>query len=145
VDNNQTQLNAGNQREIPILSASRVPALVPMDLIVKCRTRLDAIRLCVQLSGYSQETIAEQLKIDKGGFSRMMQGRSNFPDTKSLDLMYLCGNCAPTQFENWKLGLRVERENVAQKLAEARAEVERLERINGMHQHATNINMAIAA
>ena len=71
----------------------------PTELVKKCRHGLDAIRLCVQLSGHTHEYLAEQLGIDKGHWSRIMQGKAWFPDTKRIDLMSLCGNRAPAQFD----------------------------------------------
>lgn len=133
-------------REIPILSASRVPAPVPMELLSKCKNRLDAIRLCVQLSGYSNEALCKMLGIDKSHWTRMMQGRASFPDTKSVELMYLCGNCAPTQYEAWKLHMRLEKEDLQEKLALARAEVARLESLNHALPQSTNLHFdAMAA
>jgi hypothetical protein len=137
----QSQPAAPN-REIPIMSASRVPALVPMELISKCRNRLDAIRLCVQLSGYSNETLSERLGIDKSHWTRMMQGRASFPDTKSVDLMYLCGNCAPTQYEAWALSLSLKRENIEEEIARREAELARLKQMRTM---STGVHLAAAA
>ena len=47
--------------------------------------------------------IREALGIDKGHFSRLRKGRGNFPSNKRLDLMALCGNRAPAQFEAYGL------------------------------------------
>lgn len=71
----------------------------PDELVKKCRHGLDAIRLCVQLSGHTFEFLANELSIDKGHFSRIMQGKASFPDTKRIQLMTLCGNRAPAQFD----------------------------------------------
>lgn len=71
----------------------------PNELIKKCRHGLDAIRLCIQLSGHTHEFLCEELTIDKGHFSRIMQGKAWFPDTKRIELMSLCGNRAPAQFD----------------------------------------------
>ena len=70
-------------------------------LVQKCKDRLEAIQLCVQLSGYSYQEVAKQVGIDKGNFTRMMQGRANFPDRKSIRLMRVCKNYAPLQYEAW--------------------------------------------
>jgi len=91
-------------KEMPFFCVTREPEMVPQALIEKCRNRLDAIRLCIQLSGYTNETICDALGIDKGHFSRMMKGRANFPDKKSVELIHLCGNRAPTQYEAWATG-----------------------------------------
>ena len=87
------------QREMPFLYEVRAMQNAPDELVKKCRHGLDAIRLCVQLSGYTHEHVAEKLNIDKGHMSRLMQGKGNFPDTKRIDLMTLCNNRAPAQFD----------------------------------------------
>ena len=103
---NQTQLQA-TQREIPLLGEARKPVLADWNAVKTCTHRMDAIRLCVQLSDYSHEMIASTLGINKGHWSRMMQGRAHFPDTKSVKLMELCGNYAPLQYEAWACGFEL--------------------------------------
>jgi len=100
----------------------------PDELVKRCRHGLDAIRLCIQLSGHSHEFICEQLRINKGHFSRIMQGKAWFPDTKRTDLMSLCGNRAPAQFDALMTGcelVELSKEarirELEKQLAEARA------------------------
>lgn len=93
------------QMPMPMPGAVRSLSLAPMELIEVCRHRLDAIRLCVQLSSLSHEHVAKKLGMDKSHFSRIMQGKAYFPDTKTIQLMELCGNIAPTQFEMYALRL----------------------------------------
>lgn len=90
-------------RQLPgvAVGETKVPELADWKLVEKCRHRLDAIVLCVQLSGLSHEEVAARLNIDKGAFSRMMGGRASFPDTKSIRLYQVCGNYAPLQYEAW--------------------------------------------
>lgn len=80
----------------------------PEELVKKCRHGLDAIRLCIQLSGHTHEFLCAELHIDKGHFSRIMQGKANFPDTKRIELMNLCGNRAPAQYDALMTGCRLE-------------------------------------
>jgi len=115
------------QIEIPILSASKSPDMVPDALLNACSSRLDAIRLCVQLSRLSNETICNQLGIDKGHFSRIMQGKAWFPDTKANHLMMLCGNYAPLQFEARTMGFQLFKDAKAQRKAELLDELQKLE------------------
>ena len=115
------------QREMPFLGEAKKSQLVADSLIHQCRNRLDAIRLCVQLSSLSNEYIAEQLGIDKGHFSRIMQGKAWFPDTKSIDLMTLCGNFAPMQYEAWATGFELFKDTKAQRKAELLEELAKLE------------------
>lgn len=115
------------QREMPFLGECKSPQLVADTLIRQCRNRLDAIRLCVQLSSLSNEHIASQLGIDKGHFSRIMQGKAWFPDNKSIELMTLCGNYAPMQYEAWATGFELFKDTKAQRKAELIAELQALE------------------
>lgn len=112
------------QREMGLLgNVKREPQAVSADLLRLCKTRLDAIRLCVQLSGYSRDLICEELEIDKGHFSRMMSGRAHFPDAKSIDLMRLCGNYAPVQFEAMELGLDLRKDDKQARINELRRQL----------------------
>jgi transcriptional regulator with XRE-family HTH domain len=92
-----------SQREMPMLAEMRRPEDVPAELIKHCKDELSALNLCMNLSNLSDEAIREALGIDKGHFSRLRKGRGNFPSNKRLDLMALCGNRAPAQFEAYRL------------------------------------------
>ena len=89
------------QREIPLLNQAHKPELAPMELVKLCRNKMDSILLCIQLSRLSHEAICEYLEIDKGNFSRMLQGHVNLPQNKENLLMELCGNYAPLQWVAW--------------------------------------------
>lgn len=115
------------QREMPFLNQAKQPVMVADALIQTCKHRLDAIRLCVQLSSLSNEVISESLTIDKGHFSRIMQGKAHFPDSKSIELMFLCGNYAPMQYEALICGFQLFKDPKAQRKAELLAELEALE------------------
>jgi hypothetical protein len=133
---------SSTQREMPWLSASQAPAMVPMELIVRCRNRMDAIRLCVQLSNLALDTIWRQLGIDPGHGTRIMQGRANFPDAKSIELMYLCGNFAPMQFEAWKTGFELHKSDRERRIAELEKELTALRVSQGQ---SSAVNLAVAA
>lgn len=92
------------QREIAVLGEARKVANVPDELLKMCEDELDAVRLCIQLSGYTHEYISKQLSIDKGHFSRIMSGSVGFPTHKRLALMRMCGNRAPVQYEVMNIG-----------------------------------------
>jgi len=92
-----------SQREMPLMAEMRRPEDVPAELIKHCKDELAALNLCMNLSNLSDEAIREALGIDKGHFSRLRKGRGNFPSNKRLDLMALCGNRAPAQYEAYRL------------------------------------------
>ena len=111
------------QREMPFLAAIERPSKAPDELVRQCRHRLDAIVLCIQLSKMSHEEVAHRLGIDKGHMSRILQGRAYFPDTKSVELMALCGNYAPMQYEAMQCGFELYENPVAKREAELEAEL----------------------
>ena len=88
-----------SQRSIPALSEARKCVDVPLEFVRACKDELAALNLCMNLSNLSDEAIRDELKIDKGHFSRLRKGRGNFPANKRLKLMALCGNRAPVQYE----------------------------------------------
>lgn len=92
------------QREMPFLAEVKGPQDVPIEFIKACKSELEALNLCMNLSNLSDETIRENLGIDKGHFSRIRKGRGNFPPNKRVALMHLCGNRAPVQYEAHCLG-----------------------------------------
>ncbi len=114
------------QREIPILSEVRKPHMAPAELVSQCHNRMDAIRLCAHLSGMSNETLCGELGIDAGHWSRIMHGRAHFPDAKSIQLMNLCGNYAPLQYEAMACGFELYENPTAKREAELVAELEAL-------------------
>lgn len=86
------------QREIPVLSEARSVDLVEPRLIEACPTAHQALLLQIQLSGLTDETVCDQLGIDKGHFSRIRSGTAHFPTRKLSDLQRLCGNAALAQW-----------------------------------------------
>ena len=121
-----TDLN-GHQREMPFLGIARRPELVDWALVAKCADEIEALQLCVQRSRYKYEVLAEKLGIDKGHFTRIMQGSANLPARKRTQLMSICGNLAPVQFDCLRFGLKLKEEDLdleeqeAQKLAQEAA------------------------
>jgi len=96
------------QMEIPILQELKQAEVAPWDLVERCRDEHDALMLCIQLSRtrYTAKQFAEHLDIDPGHWSRIRSGDAHFPTNKRLQLMQLCGNLAPMQFELSRAGLR---------------------------------------
>jgi hypothetical protein len=92
------------QREMPMLGAVSDLPDVPVELLKVCDDERDAIRLCIQMSGYTNEFIGKKLGIDKGHFSRVMSNSAGFPTHKRIDLMRLCNNRAPVQYEIMRVG-----------------------------------------
>jgi|GEM_PF-1500674 len=119
VEPKSTVLN-GTQSELrPLLGSVRTkPKLVDWALIARCEDELAAIQLCVHLSRLSNETIAFKLGIDKGHWSRIMQGRGHLPARKRTQLMSICGNLAPAQFDCMKFGFKMQEHDVDAELNE---------------------------
>ena len=115
------------QREMPLLTEARSPQEVPFEFIKACKSELEALNLCMNLSNLSDETIRDKLGVDKGHFSRIRKGRGNFPPNKRVALMELCGNLAPVQYEAWRLGREVVERSKDQQIRELRARLLELE------------------
>lgn len=115
------------QREMPFISALPAPVAAPHELVAACRHRLDAIRLCIQLSRRSLQSVADHLGIDPGHMTRIMQGRAHFPDAKSLDLMRLCGNIAPMQYEAQAMGYQLSQDERESRRRQLQAELAALD------------------
>lgn len=96
-----------SQIQVPCMSVMRSPEEVPAAFVQACKSELEALNLCMNLSGLSDEAIRENLGIDKGHFSRIRKGRGNFPPNKRVALMELCGNRAPIQYEAMRLNCEV--------------------------------------
>jgi predicted DNA-binding protein (UPF0251 family) len=115
-------LNPSQQELKPLLGEVRTrPELVDWALVARCTDELEAIQLCVHLSRLSNETIAFKLGIDKGHWSRIMQGRGHLPARKRTQLMSICSNLAPMQFDCLKFGYKLKEHDVEAELAEIEA------------------------
>jgi hypothetical protein len=87
------------------------PKLVDWELIEKCEDEIQALQLCVQLSRYQYDTLAHMIGMDKGHFTRCMQGHGNFPERKRTQLIAICGNLAPVQFLNLRFGYKMTKDD----------------------------------
>lgn len=105
------ELNA-TQREIPILGPTRKPSVVDWALIANCNDEIEALQLCVQLSKYKYHVLAGMLGIDTGHFTRIMVGQGHLPARKRTQLMSICGNLAPVQFDCLRFGLKLKEEDL---------------------------------
>lgn len=94
----EVALSQPMQIPMRMLGEVRKPDYVERRLLEQCETLLQAIHLCIHLSRYKHYAIAEKLGIDRGHWTRMMQGQAHFPTNKIPDLMRLCGNYAPLQW-----------------------------------------------
>jgi hypothetical protein len=115
-----------SQREMPFVAVVKGPQEVPLEFIKACKSELEALNLCMNLSHLSDEAIREHLGIDKGHFSRIRKGRGNFPPNKRVALMDYCGNLAPVQYEAWKVGRDLVERSKDVRIAELQLEIERL-------------------
>lgn len=114
------------QREMAFFAELPEPELLPESCIDRCRDEHDALMLCIERRRvkYPFRVIAEQLGIDKGHLSRIMAGEAHFPTTKRMQLMALCGNYAPLQFEARSAGFTLaKRDPRAEKIQALEAEL----------------------
>jgi transcriptional regulator with XRE-family HTH domain len=121
-----TELHSG-QREIPILSEVRKPDELDWALIAKCNDEQDALLLCVHMSRLANEEIARRLGIDKSHWTRIMQGRGNLPARKRTQLMSICGNIAPIQYEAMRFGRQLVNHDVEKEERELLSQLSRVQ------------------
>lgn len=85
------------------ISLPLVPA-VPFEVVTAQRSMLAAVLTCISVSGRDTKAIYLDLEIDKGHWSRIMDGKAHFPIDKLEQLMDLCGNDIPLQWLAWRRG-----------------------------------------
>ena len=115
------------QREMPFLAEVQGPKRVPIEFIKACKSELEALNLCMNLSNMSDEAIRDHLAIDKGHFSRIRKGRGNFPPNKRVALMQLCGNLAPVQYEALRMGYALQEQDKDARIAALQAQIAAIE------------------
>jgi len=121
-------MNNNSQRQLAFLAEARKAVDVPLEFVKGCKDELAALNLCINLSNLSDETIREELGIDKGHFSRMRKGRGNFPANKRLHLMAICVNRAPVQFEALHLNCDLVEKSKDSQIRELEAQLAQLRR-----------------
>jgi hypothetical protein len=92
---------------MPLMAPMRGPELIDWHIIEKCQDEIQALQVCVQRSGFHYDTLAFKLGIAKSHFTRIMQGHGNLPEKKRTELMAICGNLAPLQFQALRFGLKL--------------------------------------
>lgn len=94
------------QLKMTILQQMTAPEPLSAKQISKCKDGREAILLCIQSRRvkFSYAELSSLLNIDKGHWTRILQRKAHFPSEKRPDLMRLCGNLAPLQFEAKELG-----------------------------------------
>lgn len=110
-----------------ILAEMPKPHKVEPQYLNTCGDLLDAIHLCIHLSRLPHYVIAEKLGIDRGHWTRMMQGQAHFPTRKLNMLMQVCGNYAPMQFLAMSTGFELFEDAKAKRKEELRRELAELE------------------
>ena len=63
-----------------------------------------ALNLCIDVAGLSDKSIYIDLEIDKGHWSKIMNGTASIPWMKLEKLMDICGNDIPLQWLAWRRG-----------------------------------------
>jgi hypothetical protein len=96
------------QQHLPMLSLIPKPVEVDMAVVRRCESRNQAMAMCFNLSGYTLETVAETLGINKGTMSKVVRGKAPLPlRVTLLDYMRACGNLLPLQWLTWKAGYQL--------------------------------------
>lgn len=109
------------------LGEARKPDYVEMKLLGQCDTLLQAIHLCVHLSRLPHYAICEKLGVDRGHWTRIMQGQAHFPTNKLNELMQLAGNYAPLQWLAKSVGQEIAIDQRELRKQQLRQELQELE------------------
>lgn len=98
--NNLSRIDQG------VLPLARTPAkvVVPIEIIARQPNLMGAINLCINTSGLDDKEICATLEIDAGHWARVRKGDAHFPPNKIDDLMNLCNNEIPLQWQAQKRG-----------------------------------------
>lgn len=120
----QREETSGAQSQLPLISALPVPQMVPTDLINACANARQALSLCIRLSGYTDEVVADRIGISKGYLSKVLNGRASLDSDRRIRLMRVCGNLAPAQYEAQAMGCTINK--IDARAAEVAALRERL-------------------
>lgn len=123
------QVAQGQQIPLRVLAEMPKPRKVEQHFLTTCKDLLDAIHLCIHLSRLAHYVIAEKLGIDRGHWTRMMQGHAHFPTRKLGALMQICGNYAPMQFLARESGFELFEDAKSKRKDELRRELEQLEAV----------------
>ena len=62
------------------------------DVIEKCITAKDALKLSKEVSGLSDKVFCQELQIDAGQWSRVWSAQAHFPEDKLIPFIKLCNN-----------------------------------------------------
>lgn len=101
------QQPAPEQRNMAMLGEAQKIEDVPMELVSRCRSARDALRLCVQWSGLKHSYIAESLNLQPAQFSRILSGQAHLSEDLRIPLMEICHNRAPLQWQAWQMGRKL--------------------------------------
>ena len=116
------------QREMPVLGdIKREIEEVPRHIIEACKTKQEAIRMCVNWSGIQHGALAEMLNIDAGNFSRMMTGSAQLPHNKEKLLQEICGNKIIIEWQNWDWNQKSVPIDNSEKIAALEAQLKQLQ------------------
>jgi len=122
---------AQDQPPRPLFRLTEIPKPRKVEgaLLSTCDSLLDSIHLCIHLSRLPHYHIAEKLGVDKGHWTRMMQGQAHFPTNKLKSLMEVCGNYAPMQWLASATGFELFEDARSKRKEELRRELEQLEAV----------------
>lgn len=90
---------------LPITQA--IQEISDAEILRRCKSQRDALRVCVEISGLCPKDIAFQLDIDPGHFSRMINqsdDKRHFPQDLVDSLMDICANEIPLRYAALKRG-----------------------------------------
>jgi transcriptional regulator with XRE-family HTH domain len=86
-------------------------------VIDACANARQALSVCVRLSGFTDECVAERVGLSKGHLSKILSGRASLDSDRRIRLMLVCGNLAPMQYEVKAMGAQLLDDDTRRRLA----------------------------
>lgn len=112
--------NKHEQREMPLLCGVRPPVLLPMEVIMGCDSKEDAIQECWNHrrdKSLRMMKAAERMGLSRAQFTKLISGQSGMRGNQERALQMICGNLAITQFQAWEVDCQLMQETWAQRHA----------------------------
>lgn len=118
------------QREMPLMGTVKKGFReVPMQLVMACQSRRDALRLCVALSGLKHAYIAESIGMKPAQFSKILSGQAHLSEDLRDALQDTCGNEALEIYGAWRRGYQLVRDDRQDLADQLRAQLSALEAV----------------
>ena len=78
---------------------------VSNEIVFRLRTFEDALKVCKEISGLTDQQICQEIDMDPAQWSRIWSRKANFPHNKLVTFMEICKNLVPLRWMNHRFGM----------------------------------------